>query len=292
MDSSLGFDLLATAAAVNSIDIDGSELIRNGSHVLWAMPSGLVGRVGERGTEAEAGREVAISRWLNEHGIRAVRAIEGVVQPTIIDGYTVTWWELLPKHRPASPAGLGAVLRRLHSISEPADLHVPRFSPVDDALGRLSGVDKVDSVDVAWVQRRLSDLGLEYASAIKGIPEGLIHGDAWQGNVAVPDDGDPILLDLEAFSIGPKYWDLISMAVDYTDFSRISDAEYNDFVAAYGLDVTKHAAYRTLADIQELRWTSYVIGKAEHDPAAATEARHRISCMQGQVSRPWLWKAF
>jgi hypothetical protein len=36
----------------------------------------------------------------------------------------------------------------------------------------------------------------------------------------------PILLDLEHVSIGGPEWDLISVAVDRTDFERISAEDY------------------------------------------------------------------
>jgi hypothetical protein len=101
-----------------------------------------------------------------------------------------------------------------------------------------------------------------------------------------------VLLDLEAVCAGPVEWDLVSVAVDFTDFARISAADYRSFVAAYGLDVTTTPEYRLLADIQELRWTAYVIGKAAHDTAAAGEAAHRLACLRGEIPRPWTWNPY
>jgi thiamine kinase-like enzyme len=131
-----------------------------------------------------------------------------------------------------------------------------------------------------------------YLDSISGLPWGVVHGDAWQGNVVVADDGDPIVLDFEAFCMGPQYWDLIAVSVDYTDFDRISKREYDAFAMSYGFDVTGLAIYRTLAEIQELRWTSYVLGKAKPGTAEEKEAALRISCLKGEISRPWKWKAF
>jgi hypothetical protein len=36
----------------------------------------------------------------------------------------------------------------------------------------------------------------------------------------------------------------------------------------------------------------FVLGKAEASSAAASQARHRIACLQGKVDRPWTWAAF
>ena len=82
------------------------------------------------------------------------------------------------------------------------------------------------------------------------------------------------------------------LAVDHADFSRISSKQYVDFVSAYGFDATGIHAFRMLAEMQELRWTSYVIGKAAASPASADEASHRIACLKGEVLRPWNWQAF
>jgi len=120
----------------------------------------------------------------------------------------------------------------------------------------------------------------------------VIHGDAWQGNVAVPDFGRPILLDLEMVSLGRREWDLVQIAVDYTDFARLTDEDYRSFVAAYGgYDVTSVSGYRTIADLQELRWGCFALGKSDRSAEAAREARHRIACLRGDLARPWSWTA-
>jgi hypothetical protein len=71
-----------------------------------------------------------------------------------------------------------------------------------------------------------------------------------------------------------------------------ADARREVEVSAYGLDVTATPEYRLLADIQELRWTAYVIGKAAHDDAAAGEVAHRLACLRGEIPRPWTWNPY
>ena len=120
-----------------------------------------------------------------------------------------------------------------------------------------------------------------------------VQGDAWQGNLVVPDGGSPILLDFDHVSIGHLAWDLIPLAVDYEDFARISSYDYTAFVSDYGgYDVRDAHWFRTLADLQELRWTAFVADKSAHNLAAAAEVSHRLACLQGKVPRPWRWAAF
>jgi Ser/Thr protein kinase RdoA (MazF antagonist) len=259
---------------------------------MWKIPGGIVGRVGERGTDDVARKEVEVSRWLRASGVRATRAIDDVTQPTVVEGYPVTWWELLPESRPAAPAELGAALRRLHDLPEPRGLSLPRFSPFEAARERLKNAEMPNSDDTTWVLNRMAEVDRRCNEILPNLPTGVIHGDAWQGNFAIIDSQDPVMLDLEAFCVGPKLWDLIAIAVDCTDFARIPESEYEGFTAAYQFDVTTSPAYRTLAEVQELRWTSYVIGKSKPGSAEESEAAHRVACLKGEVERPWKWAPF
>jgi aminoglycoside phosphotransferase (APT) family kinase protein len=283
--------LLKSAAEVNGLDCTDPRLIRNGSHAMWIIASDIVARVGEAGTEPGAAREVAVSTWLDGNGIRTTRTVDGLEQPTMVESHPVTWWRLLPPHRPAEPGELGEALRELHTLPVPHHLHLPEFAPAAGVRERLASSDS-DSVDSDWVLGRLEILAAEYSKIRDTLPVGVMHGDAWQGNFAIVDEGKPVILDLESFSVGPKWWDLIPVAADFTDFDRISGDQYHDFLSAYGFDVTTTASYRTLADMQELRWTSFVAGKSQHSSTAAAEARYRIACLKGEVARPWTWKPF
>jgi hypothetical protein len=76
--------------------------------------------------------------------------------------------------------------------------------------------------------------------------------------VVVGSDGVVTVLDLDKVSLGRPEWDLVQLAVDYKDFSRIAEPEYRSFVEAYGgYDVTAWPGFRLLADIQELRWVGF-----------------------------------
>jgi aminoglycoside phosphotransferase (APT) family kinase protein len=138
----------------------------------------------------------------------------------------------------------------------------------------------------------LQELEERYAALPAPERSCVVHGDAWQGNIAVFEQ-QAVLLDLDHVSIGRPEWDLISLAVDRTDFERITAQEYREFVDAYGgFDVTVWPGFRTLADIQELRWAAFALAKAGSDLTARTEAQHRLTCLRGDVARPWTWSAF
>jgi aminoglycoside phosphotransferase len=257
---------------------------------MWSTPAHVVGRIGQRGTEMQAQKEIKVSRWLNEVGIRAVRVIESLTQPSIVDGYPVTWWEELPKHQPASPAELGTVLRRLHSMPPPTSFQLPDFVPLADVRSRISDAQSIGDDDREWLLGHAQILQAQFEEhSSDDMHWGVLHGDAWQGNVVVDRDG-PVVLDFEAFCVGPQHWDLIPVAADYTDFERIEKGQYDDFTRAYGLDVTESFSYRTFADIQEFRWVAYLLSK--NGDAESREVAHRIACLKGLIPRPWSWEAF
>lgn len=286
-------EMLSAAARIAGIDTTGATMIRDGSNMMYRLPVGVVARIGHSGTERTAAREIAVSRWLSESGLPVVKALDDVPQPTMVGTRPVTWWELLPDHRPATTGELGAVLRLLHSLTPPA---LPELSPFDPFAGldsRITAATHLPGEDRDWLAHRVHQLREECGALQLDGTASVIHGDAWQGNVAVSEIGSPILLDFEHVSLGHPDWDLIPIAVDYVDFARLTTADYQDFVIAYGgHDVATTCGFRTMADIQELRWVCFALGKAATSAKSEQEASHRLACLHGDRPRPWTWTAF
>jgi hypothetical protein len=74
------YSVLTTAAKRAGLDATGSELIRDGSNVMYRLDSGIVARVGRPGTAETARREVLVSRWLTDCGLSVVQALRDVRQ--------------------------------------------------------------------------------------------------------------------------------------------------------------------------------------------------------------------
>ncbi|GAA4550813.1 phosphotransferase family protein [Amycolatopsis samaneae] len=284
--------VLAAAARIAGLEIAGARLIRDGSNVMYRLPGGVVARIGQPNSEDTAHREVLVSEWLTGVGLPVVQVLADVPQPVVVAGRPVTWWALLPAHRPATPVELGSVLRAFHALPEPEKPNLPTHDPTANLDQRITEAPGLGHDDRTWLQHHLTQLRSQYRQLAPEKPDQVIHGDAWQGNVAVPNSGPPILLDLEMVSIGRREWDLIQIAVDHTDFARIDAEDYHSFVTAYGgYDVTTAPGYRTFADIQELRWVCFALSKADVRPDAARQVRHRIACIRGDLPRPWSWDA-
>ena len=55
--------------------------------------------------------------------------------------------------------------------------------------------------------------GLEFI-----LPQGVINGDASIGNVLRDRQGNPVVIDLDGFAIGPREWDVVLTAIYYDSF--------------------------------------------------------------------------
>lgn len=291
--SSSSAAILAEAACAAGLDTTGAALIRDGANVLYELPGGRVARIGPAGALATAERELGVARWLTDETVPVVRPLDDVAQPVVVHDRPVTWWEQISGHRHGTTAELGALLRRLHAL---APTNAPELAPYDPFVGlaeRITAATHLAEEDRHWLDQRLSRLWADFTDLRPNLTTRVIHGDAWQGNVAVPSRGGPLLLDLEHVSLGDPDWDLIPIAVDYVDFARLDTEDYQAFVnACGGRDVTTTTKFRTLADIQELRWVCFVLTKASGSETAARETQHRIACLRGDLRRPWTWTAF
>lgn len=285
-------EVLAQAAKLSGFGVHGAVTIRNGSHAIFELPNGIVARIGKPHSYETAQRELRISEWLNRSGITTVRAVRGVLQPTVVDERPVTWWDLIPDHRPSTPEELGGMLRRLHALTPPTEFELPSYAPFDGLRERIEFATTIDDGDRSWLLDHHARLQQQYNEIDDPATACVIHGDAWQGNLVVPPSGEPIVLDLDKVSVGRREWDLVQLAVDYTDFRRITDSQYQGFVDAYGgYDVTRWPSYRVLADIQELRWVGFAIDRSDAGQAVTAVAKQRIACLRGLVPKPWTWTA-
>lgn len=285
-------EIVTRAASAAGIDCRTAVLLRNGSNAMFRLPDSVVARVGRSGLRATAEREVRIARWLSDHGIAVTQPLPDVRQPTMVGDRPVTWWLALPSHRPGTPAELGAVLRAVHALPLP-EFRLPVDDPFNGLDGRLNNASMLDADDRRWLTEHCRRLRDEYSRVVPFQAPQLIHGDAWQGNLAVVENEPPVLLDFEKVAIGDLAWDLVQIAVDHTDFTRIGTAAYAAFVDAYGgRDVINWPGYRCCAAIQELRWVAFMLDRAEADTQALPEIRHRIACIRGAVPKPWSWNAF
>ncbi|MFF3934377.1 aminoglycoside phosphotransferase family protein [Streptomyces hirsutus] len=282
-------EALEQACVAVGLDPSGAEPVRLAENQMWRLPGQRVMvRIARRGQTTAALREVRVARWLAENHMPAVR-LAAVGQPVEAGGRPVTFWEELPPHEHGSHTEVAQLLKRLHALPAP-DLELGYLDPFVRISERLQAATTLAGTDREWLRGLHQELVTAWAERPHGHPDCAVHGDAWPGNL-IRTAGGPLMIDLERFSLGPPEWDLVSTAVRARTTGAITLAEYDEFCAAYGYDVTAWAGYPTLAGARELRMVTYAAQHAASNPEWAGQAQYRVDCLRGRRGpRPWNWK--
>jgi Ser/Thr protein kinase RdoA (MazF antagonist) len=283
-------DVLERACAIAGLDADGARLLRIGSNAVYRLKAPVIARVSRPGADAgHVRRTVAVARWLESAGYPAVRVVD-VGQPVVIAGQAVTFWEALSDDgdQYASVAEVGDVLRRLHMLTAPADLHLPELAPFANAPTRIEANTWLTPDDRAFLITMLAQMRAAYTELEFTLPPGVIHGDASIGNVLRDRDGRPVVIDLDGFAVGPREWDLALTAIYADSFGWHTREEYQDFARVYGYDIMTWPGYPVMRAAREFLMVTWVIQKAPESEQAAAEAAKRIAALRtGATRRDW-----
>ena len=280
---------LERACQIAGFDERGARLLRLGENAMFRLAQPIVVRIARTAAyEPDARKEVAVARWLETEGYPAVRALP-IDQPLVIDGYVVTFWEAVSDEEVyGTPAEVAALLVRLHALTPPAGLDLQPLRPFARAERRIEQNGWFSPGDRSFLRDRLEALKAQYRQLQFALPPGVIHGDASVGNVIHDGDGQPVLIDLDGFAIGPREWDLVLTAIYYDSFGWHSAAEYAAFVEVYGFDVMRWPGYPVLRDVREFLMVTWLSQKAGHDELVAAEVRKRIVALRtGGSKRDW-----
>jgi aminoglycoside phosphotransferase (APT) family kinase protein len=279
--------LLERACLAAGLKTDGARLLRMGSNAVYHLTAPIVVRISRGDTDIErAFRTVAVARWLESVNYPAVRAI-GIDQPIIVDGHAATFWQSVSDdgEQYATVGEVAEVLARLHRLDAPADLHLPELAPFENASQRISASAWLSSEDRAFLNERLASLRDDYANVEFVLRPGVIHGDAGIGNVLHDSRGNPMVIDLDGFAIGPREWDLALTAIYYDSFGWHTREEYKTFVDVYGFDIMQWPGYPVMRAVREFLMITWVIQKAGESERVAAEASKRIATLRTGASR-------
>jgi Ser/Thr protein kinase RdoA (MazF antagonist) len=267
---------LSKACEHVSLDPDGAELLRFGENAIFRLARNpVVVRIARSARRIDDVRkEVRVARWLRSADYPAARLADvgAVDQPMVIGEHPVTFWEYIETAGPSpTSAELGALLRRLHDLSVPESVDLPKFRPFARVAGRLAAPKPgINPSDVAYLRNRFDDLRARYATLEFPFSAGAVHGDAHPGNLMRTTNNRVVLIDFEAFSYGPREWDLSLAAAYRHAFDWFTDDDYRAFVEAYGYDVSSWAGYETLREIRELGMVTWLMQLVD-EPGAAVE---------------------
>jgi aminoglycoside phosphotransferase (APT) family kinase protein len=279
--------LLEKACVSVGFDPEGARLLRIGSNAVYRLAAPVVVRIARSGASlGQAQRSVAVARWLESVGFPAVRAVN-VDQPLVVDQHVVTFWGAVSDDgdQYASVREVAEILVKLHALHAPGSLHLPPLAPFENAARRIEVNGWLAPGDRAFLTSRLAELQDKYEQLEFVLPPGVIHGDASIGNVLRDYQGDPVLIDLDGFAIGPREWDVVLTAIYYDSFGWHTREEYETFVQVYGFDIMTWPGYPVLREVREFLMVTWVIQKAGESETTAAEARKRIAALRTGASR-------
>ncbi|MEU8674649.1 aminoglycoside phosphotransferase family protein [Streptomyces sp. NPDC048560] len=264
----------------------GAELIALGENAVFAVGD-LVVKVGRDAAHhpelrERAERELAVAQWLAASGVPAVRAAEPGAR--LVEGHPVTLWHRLPPAvRPTEPRDLAPLLARVHALSAPEGLVLPRrelLGGVERWL--LLAGDAIDPADADFLRERRDGFAAAAGALTPHLTPGPIHGDALPRNVHVGPDG-PVLVDLETFSADLREHDLVVLALSRDRYGLPAE-RYDAFTAAYGWDVREWVGCTVLRGARETASCAWVAQHAPANPKALAEFRRRVASLRDDDS--------
>ena len=138
--------------------------------------------------------------------------------------------------------------------------------------------------DRAWHQDRCDQLIRAYDRFSFPLSSGLIHGDAWRGNL-LRDGTRVVLADWDAVSTGPRETDLIPTL--QAPRVGLPEDERDAFIAAYRHDIRSWSGYPILREIRELSTLSALLRDGHIDPVAQHELQIRLQSLRTCDDRQW-----
>jgi hypothetical protein len=207
-----------------------------------------------------------------------------VEQPVTSHGCAVTFWRYLSQDGPEPvPADLGRLLRGLHGLGSPP-VALPAYRPLVSVRRAIASSRALDEGERGWLGERCDQLVAAYGQLRFQLPAGMIHGDAYRGNL-LRDGQRVVLADWDVVSTGPREVDLIP-TLQATRFG-LPDEQRDAFVAAYGQDVRSWDGYAVLRDIRELSTLTALLRDGHADAAAQRELRVRLRSIRSGDRHEW-----
>ena len=279
--------VLAEACALLGLDPAGARLLRFTNNAVYALVTApfVVRIVGSTRLRHRVGTVVTVARHFEAQGVPAIRLLGGIDQPLAVGGHLVTVWHQVPSiGRPATSADLARLLRQVHALPAPDGL--PEWAPFDAVRARVSDAEELVAADRAFLLDRCAEVENALATLDFPLPRGLVHGDAYPGNVIPGPDG-PVLCDFDSSCVGPPEWDLTPQVVGRERFGD-PPMHYRAFAREYGFDVTSWPGFTVLRAVRELKLTTSVLPILRSRPQVRAELFRRLDDLrQGRTGARW-----
>jgi len=293
-------EALHIACEQRSLDPTGAQLVHHYSNAVYLLPAeDAIARIATGGENPDRLRATqTVTSWLaRDRGFAATTPLPGADPVEVDDRTTVTFWTYYPQPAPGAgapltSAHLGQLLRALHDTGWPPT-PLPRWDPLESlelALTAPTDYDAVTADELDWLRGRVRDVRIELAELDWPLGEGLIHGDAWAGNLLWDTSTTPprpVLCDWDRVSWGPREVDLIPTWHAAVRYGR-DEAWIQDFAKHYDYDLRDWAGYQTLLTMRDLAQIPGSLRRAANPPHAAALRQRLDAIRAGDRTATWI----
>lgn len=290
---------LAVRHACEAVGLSVSEarLIHHYSNAIYVLPAeNAVARVTYGRDAADRVRQSqAITRWLTQdRRFPATRPFDGT-NPVIVNGAVVSFWAYYPQPDGVSAltsGQLASLLQILHEAGTPP-ISLPSWVPltslhatVEDPMLSAALTDD----ERAWILARITEMRDTIAGLDWPLGTGLIHGDAWAGNLLACPGAPPagaVLGDWDWVSAGPREIDLIPTWHAVARYGKPT-SWVCDFTRRYGYDLGQWSGYPVLLAMRDLVQLTGPIRRARDSQAHRHVLRQRLGDLRsGDTASIW-----
>ncbi|MCM3846315.1 aminoglycoside phosphotransferase family protein [Pseudonocardia sp. DR1-2] len=279
--------VLREACRRAGLPADGAELLRLGENAIYRLAGApVVVRIARSSRRwPDAVKEVRMSRWLAEQGVRVVRLASVDEQPFDVDGHPVTFWEYIDgrRGRPSDVGDLARILRSIHELPVEQAPELPAFDPFARVTHRIEQ-SPIPEDDRAFLAQTLDKVRVQLRELEFPLALTVMHGDAHVQNLMVRADGQPLVIDLENMAIGQPEWDLNVTATERQVAGFWTRQQYSEFVDAYGFDVTRWSGFDTLLRVQSIKMTTWLMQNINEGSEVRSEYERRMRTIRGQLT--------
>lgn len=282
------------------LDAREARLIHHYSNAVYLLPrEKAVARImsGPRAVR-RAQKATAVTGWLVSQGFAATAPLAGVPAVELNSSMAATFWIYYPqpagRTEPTS-AHLGRLIRQLHEAPM-SPMLLEEWRPLrslESSVRDPASLQVLSQADRDWLLGHIADVRADLAALDWPLGNGLIHADAWAGNLlwdaAVGPDA-VVLGDWDSVCYGPREVDLIPSWHAAQRFGR-GRAWADAFAETYGYDLSLWPGFETLCAMRDLIQLISPLRRAAHESVLARALQQRLRGIRsGDVDE--VWQAF
>lgn len=246
-------DAAVAVAREHGLRVDEPRVLKDSHNlVVHLAPAAVVARVGQGMAQLRPGirgRELAVARWLVEHGAPVLPPFHDDVLER--SGYDITLWPYIEPSEPDGDAAGQALLEVRTALAGcPA---LGGFWPLPELRALIERLQLPVEVEAA---RAHVEAELRYDPVA-------VHGDAHLRNCLFTEDG-PRWTDLEDACRGPSEWDAACLAAQLR--RNPDDVEHRAALDRLGRgDERRFELLGLLRGVVIATWSAFAYGVTDHD---------------------------